>query len=429
MAQIKKLPIDVSSFTTLMAEEYRKAGFLFSLALFSPLFCSDQTAQATPLKKISLDISSFRMLVEDNYLYVDKTERIHALIQAGRNYLLVRPRRFGKTLFLSTLQEIFSGNRKLFNDCWIGQNNRYDWPSYTVIKIDFMTIDDYAPDKFTANLLYKIQSLAEEHGIILPDGISIEAATTQLFQQLSKHGKIVLLVDEYDKPLRRHQDDRRAFEKIRSVLKQFYAAIGRLDDYFRAIIITGVVPYAAAELFSAIPDLKNISFAPETTELFGFTDNEMATILLPYIERYAQHAGKKPFELLQKLDSRYGGYRFAPQTQPVHCPIPVLYCLSRMEMGPYLLQTSIPTFLVELMRRYPEFFQSPKTWGVPHAYGQACELGQLTPAAALWYAGLLTIGLEQPLGDTYVLTHPNKSTSDMFTLLLSNVHAQQTANQ
>ncbi len=326
---------------------------IFTL-LETQIFCIQK------LKKLPLDTSSFKTIVEDGYLYVDKTELIHSLIQSNPFCFLIRPRRFGRTLLLSVFQEIFSGNKKLFQNLWIGASDRYDWSVHPIIKLDFLMIDDHDPDRFEECLLYKIRSLGEESGMFFPENISIENATTELILKLSQRGKLVLLVDEYDKPLRRHQCDQQAYGKIELVLKKLYGTIGKFEDHFRAIVITGIVSYSAAMLFSVIPQLENISFSSQSVDLCGFTDEEMNTILFPYIERWAQQIQKTPADIIQKLREWYGGYRFALYAQSVYCPIPVLYSLNLMGRDSQWLETSIPNFLFQWMKTFPALFSSQK---------------------------------------------------------------------
>jgi hypothetical protein len=155
--------------------------------------CYGKPSQVQQLKKLPIDTSSFKTLIEYDYLYVDKTKSIHSLIQAGQNYFLVRPRRFGRTLFLSTLKEIFSGHKELFKDCWIGGNSsKYDWPVHPVISLNFLMINDQSPDELEASLIRNIQDFAEEYDIYLDKNLSLEQATTELIKKLSSQDKVVL---------------------------------------------------------------------------------------------------------------------------------------------------------------------------------------------------------------------------------------------
>jgi len=392
--------------------------FLLWLAIFFNWY--SQPVQIQRLKKLPLSVSTFKKLIEDDYVYVDKTESIYSLIQSGRHYFLVRPRRFGRTLFLSTLQEIFSGNKQLFQDCWICRCGQYSWPVHPVVTLNFLLIDDSTPRNFEANLLYEIYFLAEQRNIILSKNLSLENAVAEFIKKLSEQGEVVLLIDEYDKPMRKYQCDKQAMQRIEQTLKVFYKTLGLLDDYFRAIIITGVVPYSASMLFSAIPHLKNISASCETNKLCGFTRDELLTTLFPYVEQCALQTNKLATDILHELQVWYGGYRFIKTGCSLYSPIPVFYYLYEMQHGPYWLETSTPSFLVQLIKNFPNLFYHQESWEFRQLYGENCEIGGLSASMALLYAGYLTLHPQQNDEQGVALTFPNRGAQEGFDFLLAN---------
>ena len=221
-------------------------------------------------KQLGLNCSIFEDFTTENRVYVDKTKYIYNLITARDKkhfYFVSRPRRFGKSLFISTLKALFLGKKELFKECWIGKQNNYDWPEHPVIHLDFGGISHGTTEDLKQSLYSNIAAIANEYDIVLNHS-TIEDALRFLVKALSKKNKIVLLIDEYDKPLVDHIDDLPLAEANRKILSGFYAAVKSLEQHWRAIFVTGVSKFTKTSLFSGLNNLVELSFEPAVAELF-----------------------------------------------------------------------------------------------------------------------------------------------------------------
>ncbi|MCX5925475.1 MAG: AAA family ATPase, partial [Candidatus Dependentiae bacterium] len=223
-------------------------------------------------------------------------------------YFVSRPRRFGKSLFISTLKAIFSGKKELFNEYWIGKNSSYDWPKHPVIHLDFGGIAHKTATDLMQSLYNTINEVATDHGIILPY-LTVEDGLKFLVKELSKINKVVLLIDEYDKPMVDHIGNLPIAEDNREVLNSFYTTVKSLEVYWRAIFITGVSKFTKTSLFSGLNNLQEISMDPIAAELFGYTHEELITYFPTYIDSLAEHLGITRQATLDSMKEWYDGYR------------------------------------------------------------------------------------------------------------------------
>ena len=235
-------------------------------------------AEKMDKKKLPIDVSDFATIISENYLYVDKTYYIHQLITKGRLYFLSRPRRFGKSLMISTLKEIFSGNQSLFQNLWIGKSN-YTWPNHPVISLNFSKLDFDTPTDLRAQLKWTIGDIAFQNNINVSSAPSAGAKLELLVRKLAQHNKVVILIDEYDAPLLKYINELKIVSRIREIISSFFTVIKSLDEYCSAIFITGVSQFSKASIFSGMNNLNDISLKPEAEVLLGYTQKEINYIL------------------------------------------------------------------------------------------------------------------------------------------------------
>ncbi|MBW2738845.1 MAG: AAA family ATPase, partial [Deltaproteobacteria bacterium] len=203
------------------------------------------------MKRLPVGIQTFRKLIDGNYLYVDKTEYIHKLIAQGSVYFFSRPRRFGKSLLISTLNEIFEGEKELFKDLWIYRSD-YAWEKHPVVRIDFNK------DDLKGFILYQLKNIADKYGISLTRDKYYEAFD-ELLTKLSEINKVVVLIDEYDKPIIDNIENKELAIELREILKGFYTIIKACDEYIRFVLLTGVSKFSKAGVFSGLNNLEDIS--------------------------------------------------------------------------------------------------------------------------------------------------------------------------
>ncbi|MCI6673386.1 MAG: AAA family ATPase, partial [Spirochaetaceae bacterium] len=266
---------------------------------------------------------SFENLRRGGYVYVDKTAYLHSLVrQEGNMFFLSRPRRFGKTLTVSTLEAIFQGRRELFKGLAIDKTD-YDWKTYPIIHIDFGNCGRNTAEDLEAWLKKAMRQVALSYGIAAPDlSQHADEVFSDLIDGLSCLGKVVVLVDEYDKVLSDNVFSPEV-EKLRQVLGNFYQVIKTKGALLRFVFITGVTKYARLSVFSKMNNLKDLSMSPVYATMLGYTQKELEENFAGYIGQGVRDTGMGREAYLAKVREMYDGYRFAPGCETVYNPVSV----------------------------------------------------------------------------------------------------------
>ena len=268
-----------------------------------------------------------------DFLYVDKTRRIAELFAPGRSrhLFLARPRRFGKTLLLSTVEALFQGRRDLFVDTWIGQEGHWDWEGRTrpVLRLDLDVRDLYTPADVRTALRDEVDDQALLQDIVLPPGAADRALRRLLRHMASATGrKVVVLVDEYDTAITENLHRPEVLEDVLNVLRAFYGALKASSRFIECTLVTGITRLARAGLFSGANHLTDLSHEPEANELLGFTQAELhAPRVAALVAEGARHLGCPLAELYAALEREYNGYRFAAGQESVYNPYTLAGCL------------------------------------------------------------------------------------------------------
>ncbi len=231
-------------------------------------------ADRAALEKLPVGIQTFREIIEEKYVYVDKTEHLHTLLNKGKVYFFARPRRFGKSLILSTLQEIFAGYRKLFENLYLSTTD-YHWKKYPVLMLNFSAIDYENPDALKRGLKWELENIAKMNNLVLSETPSISACLKNLVMQLSKTGKVAVLIDEYDAPLVNNLKDPAIADACRDILRPFYATLKALDQYISFIFVTGIAQFSLTGFFSGLKNLRDLTLSRDGALLVGFTRAEL----------------------------------------------------------------------------------------------------------------------------------------------------------
>ena len=236
------------------------------------------------LKQLPIGISTFEKIIEEDYLYIDKTKEAYDVIQSNSYAFLSRPRRFGKSLFLDTLKEIFEGNQKLFEGLYI--YDKWDWTTtYPVIKISFSG-NLRSPEKLQEVMLSILKDNQENLEIECKNIESYDNCFRELlkltYQKYQK--KVVILIDEYDKPILDNLDQMEIAKENREVLKSFYGVMKDNDKYIKFVFLTGVSKFSKASIFSGLNNLRDISLLPKYGTICGYTQNDIETSFKPYLE-------------------------------------------------------------------------------------------------------------------------------------------------
>ena len=240
-------------------------------------------------QRLPVGIQTFSELRENNYLYIDKTEQIQQLLNKGKYFFLSRPRRFGKSLLLSTIKEIYQGNRDLFTGLWIADH--WDWnKTHPVIHLSINKLDYQGLGLATA-LQQTLENLAAQHQITLVS-TTLKSVFAELLEKLAKqHGKVVLLIDEYDKPLIDYLDDIPQAKANQQTMKTFYSVLKDSDPYLEFLLITGVSKFSRVSIFSDLNNLFDLTFDRSASTLLGYTQTELEHYFTPYMPETESNLG------------------------------------------------------------------------------------------------------------------------------------------
>ena len=303
-------------------------------------------------RKLPIGIQDFESLRKDNYIYVDKTEYIFNLVHRGKPYFLSRPRRFGKSLFLSTLRAYFEGKKKLFTGLKIMElegDGSDAWQKYPVFYFDFNK-KNFKTDTALEEVL--VEHLKEWEAIYGDE--EKEAPLEERFRHLivkavEKTGKnAVVLVDEYDKALLESDEGR--LEHNKTVFKGFFSTLKSYDHYLKFVFLTGVTKFSKVSIFSDLNQLNDISLDYDYNGICGITQSELMETFSPEIEQLAKSEGMDRKACIEELKAMYDGYHFSHDTEGVYNPFSLLNALYKKNFGMYWFATGTPTFLIEKLK-------------------------------------------------------------------------------
>ncbi len=368
------------------------------------------------LKSLPIGTSTFRKIIEREQLYVDKTRAIYELITGGDVYFLSRPRRLGKSLLLSTLQEIFEGHRELFAGLWIYES-AYQWEKYPVIRIDFSQLKVHTAAELESGLKRYLRRIARQHQIELEAGEYYEQFSDLIFL-LAEKGKVIVLIDEYDKPLVDNLQDVEEARRIREVLRGFYTILKGMDEYLRFVLLTGVSKFSKVGVFSGLNNLKDITLDNRFATLLGVTQDESGLYLMEHVAAFAENEGLAEDELLEKMRVWYDGFSFSKKCKSVYNPFSLLLLLDMQDFRNYWFETGTPTFLIKLIREKEYDVRLMEELVVDELAFSSYEIGNLSVIPLLFQTGYLTIKSYEPATRLYKLYYPNYEVENAFSRYL-----------
>ena len=360
-------------------------------------------------RNLPIGIQTFEKIRTDGCVYVDKTRFICELARYKCPYFLSRPRRFGKSLLISTLKSYFEGRRDLFEGLAIAKAES-EWKQYPVLHFDF-TIGDFSTEEnFRRSLDRKLAAYEDMYGF---DGAETFA---DRFSDLVKsaHKKtgeqVVILVDEYDKPLLNAVDDEKLVENFRQILKSFYGIIKGDDEYIRFVFITGVTRFDKVSIFSDLNNLRDISMSKAFTAICGITQEELESCFVPEIEGMGRENGFTKEKCLAELKKNYDGYHFSEDVETdVYNPFSLLNAFADSRFGSYWFSTGTPTFLTKMLRS-TNFDYTTLESGI-EVGSRTLENYRLTatdPLPMLYQAGYITIKSYDREFRSFTLGLPNE---------------------
>ncbi len=375
------------------------------------------------LKKLPIGIQTFEKIRTEDYLYVDKTESLHHLISdSGGYYFLARPRRFGKSLTLSTIKAIYSGQRELFAGLWIEQH--HDWSKiHPVIHMSFSSIGHKTLGLETA-ITAELQILSQDFGIKLEES-GIDRQFRELIRKTAQQqGKVVLLIDEYDKPLIDYVDNIEQAKVNQQILKNFYSVIKDSDPYLEFMLITGVSKFSKVSVFSDLNNLYDLTLDDSTATLTGYTQTELEHYFEPYLSIVENPLKLSRTELLAKLQHWYNGYSWNTEHY-VYNPFSILNFFQAKRFRNFWFETGTPTFLIKLIRR--DWLYKLDKLEISERAFSSYDIEQLQTIPILFQTGYLTLKSCDEHG-LYQLDYPNAEVKEaLLEYMISDLRQEQTA--
>ncbi len=374
------------------------------------------------LKNLPIGISDFESIINEGYLYIDKTQHLYNLISSGKYYFLSRPRRFGKSLLISTFYNIFRGKKELFKGLYIYDSN-YEWEKYPVVVLDFNVISNDNAKILTEALKKKIDEIGESEGLEIKEDNLLKEKFEELIKKLyEKHNKgIVFLIDEYDKPIIDHigkgEGELRIAEENRTLLKSFYGVLkgASVVKKTRFVFITGITKFSKVSIFSELNNLTDLTMDKRYCDILGITEEEIDRDLSPYIDRFCDEEKLDCEELREELRGYYNGYRFSSKDVRVYNPFSLFSALEKRSIENYWFETGTPTFLINLIEEGDIYIPEYEDYEVSSSQFSVYELDRLSPLPLMFQSGYLTIKDYNAEDDLYVLSYPNKEVRVSFT--------------
>ena len=368
--------------------------------------------------KYPLGVQSFESIRNDGYFYIDKTALVYQIANGGKYYFLSRPRRFGKSLLISTLEAYFLGKKDLFKGLAIDQLEQ-DWNVYPVLHLDLNARNYSDKDALLAELNKHLEIWEAEYGSEYKDRAPEERFQHVIVNAYKKTGKkVVILVDEYDKPLLQTFGNKPLLDEYRKILKAFYGVEKTMDAYIQLGFFTGVTKFSKVSVFSDLNNLTDISLDLRYATLCGITEEEIHDRLDEAIAQLGEVCGINKDGCYERLRENYDGYRFRHKAPGVYNPFSLLTALARNEFGSYWFETGTPTILVEVLKRTDYSLSQ-----LLNEEATADLLGNLddmenSPIALLYQSGYLTLKDYDNRFGTYRLGFPNREVEEGFTRYL-----------
>ena len=363
-------------------------------------------------KDLPIGIQTFKDLVEGNFVYVDKTKHLYELIKPEKAvYFLSRPRRFGKSLLVSTLSSIFKGDKELFKNLWIYDSD-YTWEKHPVIKLSMANSQVGETDTMETRIKIQLNYIAEEYGIELDLKPYVDIVFTDLIHKLhQKTGmKVVVLVDEYDGPIINHINDIPKANENRDLLRNFYKVLKDEDASLRFVFLTGVSKFAKTSIFSGLNNLEILTMDQKASSLLGYTQDELEFYFQDHINELSEVFSLTKEKTLSKIRYWYNGYKFSEAKIKVYNPFSTLLLFKKQKFSSHWFATGTPTFLINLIKKEnPDVKNFEKEVNISEFELDSYDLESIPVIPLMFDTGYLTIKEAKCRADmtSFSLSYPN----------------------
>ena len=365
------------------------------------------------MQKLPIGIQNFEDIRKENYLYVDKTKQILQMIENGKCYFLSRPRRFGKSLTISTLEAMFKGKAELFKGLyaeeWVKEQSNHPSP---VIKLDMSALKSYnSSEQLNHYLVNQFKQYLTINKLTMDLDENADIIFSNLIIKLyQEFGQVVVLIDEYDKPMTDNLNDLEKAEEMRKYLSSFYIVVKNCSDYLRFVMLTGVSKFSKAGVFSSLNNLKDISMSKEYSDIVGYTQQELEKYFSDWLEKTEKELSMDREELLSTIEEYYDGFSFDGEKR-VYNPFSILNFFSDQEFNNYWYTSSTPSFLAGYFKQHQiNNFEQFRHLEVASDFADEHEIEKASPESFLFQAGYLTIEKKERKNKSVFLTldYPNE---------------------
>ncbi len=370
-----------------------------------------------------IGIQNFEKIRQDGYFYVDKTALMYRMVKTGSYYFLSRPRRFGKSLLISTLEAYFQGKKELFEGLAVEKLEK-DWIKYPILHLD-LNIEKYdTPDSLDKILDSSLTAWEKIYGAE-PSERSFSLRFAGIIQRAcEKTGRrVVILVDEYDKPMLQAIGNEALQKQFRNTLKPFYGALKTKDGSIKFAMLTGVTKFGKVSVFTDLNNLKDISMDERFVDICGITENEIHENLKDELNELAQKQNMSFEEVCRELKVCYNGYHFMENTMGIYNPFSLLNTFDKMKFGSYWFETGTPTYLVKLLKKHHYNLERMAHEETDSQVLNSIDSESTNPIPVIYQSGYLTIkGYDEEFG-MYRLGFPNREVEEGFVRFLLPFYA------
>ena len=374
-----------------------------------------------------IGIQNFEKLRKDGYFYIDKTALIYRMVTTGSYYFLSRPRRFGKSLLISTLKAYFQGKKELFEGLAIEKLEK-DWVKYPILHIDLNTEKYNTPESLENKLNRTLVGWEQIYGVE-PSEVSLAMRFEGIIDRACrKEGqRVVILVDEYDKPMLQAIGNEELQKSFRNTLKAFYGALKSKDGCIKFGMLTGVTKFGKVSVFSDLNNLEDISMRKQYVELCGITNQELHDNLEAELHEFAEAKEQTYDEICEELRKQYDGYHFTHNSVGIYNPFSLLHAFKNMEFDNYWFETGTPSYLVELLQNHHYDLHRMAHEETDADVLNSIDSTSTNPIPVIYQSGYLTIkGYDSRFG-IYRLGFPNSEVEEGFIKYLLPFYTQKSA--
>ena len=364
--------------------------------------------------KYPIGIQNFGEVRRNGYVYVDKTALMYKLVSEGKYYFLSRPRRFGKSLFLSTLESYFSGEKELFESLAVHQLE-HEWKSYPILHLDLNTEQYDCKESLENKLSLFLSDFETQYGSNPYEkslGTRFEGTLRRIYEKTGT--QVVILVDEYDKPLLHAIGDEKLQTTYRNLLKAFYGALKSCDRYIRFAFLTGVTKFGKVSVFSDLYNLIDLSFDKRYAEICGITEQELHHVFDESVAELASANEMTKVDCYARLQRDFDGYHFCWNSPGMYNPFSVLNTLSSCQFRDYWFETGTPSFLVYQLKKTGYILENMTEEELTTDTLNSIDIMDENPLPLLYQSGYLTIKGYDSEFDSYQLCFPNREVEQGF---------------